>query len=297
MALPALIIRFGSAVMPWVSRSRLVRPLIGSRGFLGVGKAFSGIGGGAGGGKFLLGGLRMPSQTLLLGPGASSTVVNSGRLFATKSFIARITHIGRSIVTKTSGLVLAALPKIKTFVKSPKFKKILDGVFLAWMFADLLGIFDKKEELSSTEQHKLDELLLQLIPATFSAQLTPVQRTVCEYLVYNEDKCDYRTLVDRIYSSVVMTSELVDPEVSSESFFIYKIAEEISNYPSSYLDYILDDKSFIKNFKNALEKAAEVKDDEELSGFVDSLFDNIDLKEMSDATKRNLVLIYILATI
>lgn len=283
--------------MPWVSRSRLLRPLVGSRGFLGVGRALAGVGAPPGGGRFLLGGLRLPSQTLLLGPGASAAVANSGRLFATRSFIARITHIARGIFTKTSGVALAALPKIKAFVKSPKFKKVLDGVFLAWMFADILGIFDKKDDLSEVEKHKVDNLLLQLIPAAFSAQLSPVQRTISEYLVYNEDKCDYRTLIDRVYTSVIMTSELVDPEISSESFFVYKMAEEISNYPTSYLNAIFDSIPFKGHFKDALESVAELKDDEDLNSFVDELFNNIDLKEMSDATKKNLVLIYILATV
>lgn len=297
MALPVILARFASAVMPWVSRSRLLRPLVGTRGFLGVSRALTGLGGPPGGGRFLLGGLRLPSQVPLLEAGASAAVANSGRLFALKSFTARITHIARKIFTKSSGVALATLPKIKTFVMSPKFKKICNGVFLAWMFADILDIFDRKDDLSEIEQHKIDDLLLQLVPAAFSAQLTPLQRTICEYLTFNEDKCDYRSLVNRIHSATIMTSELVDPEISSDAFFIYKMAEEISNYPTSYLDKVLDSKAFKKHFENSLETVAELHDDKEVSDFVEELFKNIDLKEMGDETKKNLVLIYILATV
>lgn len=297
MALPVVLAKFAGSVMPWVSRTRLLRPLIGTRGFLGVSKALTGLGGPPGGGRFLLGGLRLPSQVPLLEAGASSAVANSGRLFALKSFTARITHIARKMFTKSSGLVLATIPKIKSFVMSPKFKKICNGVFLAWMFADILDIFDRKDDLSTVEQHKIDDLLLQLIPATFSAQLTPLQRTICEYLTFNEDKCDYRTLVTRVHTATIMTSELVDPEISSDAFFIYKVAEEISNYPSSYLDKILDSKAFKKHFEDSLASVAELNNDQDLSDFVEELFKNINLKTMGDETKKNLVLIYILATV
>lgn len=296
MALP-IIVRAAGAIMPWVSRSRLVRPLVGSRGFLGVNRALSGLGGPPGGGRFLLGGLRLPSQVPLLTSGATSAVANTGRLFALKSFTARITHIARKILKRTPASVLAAGAKIKTFIMSPKFKKVLDGVFLAWMFADILGIFDKKEELSEAEQHKVDDLLLQLIPATFSSQLTPLERTICEYLTFNEDKCDYDTLVERVHSSVIMTSELVDPEISSDAFFVFKIADVISHYQTTYLDQILGSKAFRRHFKESLEKAADLREDKELAEFVDELFDKIDLKEMGDETKKNLILIYILATV
>lgn len=297
MALPVVLARFAGSIMPWVSRTRLLRPLVGSRGFLGVSKALTGLGGPPGGGRFLLGSLKLPSQVPLLTAGASSAVANSGRLFALRSFTARITHIARRIFAKGSGLVLATLPNIKAFVKSPKFKKICDAVFLAWMFSDITDIFSRKDDLSAVEQQKIDDLLLQLIPATFSAQLTPLQRTICEYLTFNEDKCDYRTLVTRVHTATIMTSELVDPEISSEAFFVYKMTEEISNYPTSYLDRILDDKAFKKHFEESLESVAELHDDQELSAFVNELFNNIDLKTMGDETKKNLVLIYILATV
>lgn len=193
--------------------------------------------------------------------------------------------------------MLSAGAKIKTFIKSPKFKKVLDGIFLAWMFADILSIFDKKDELSEVEQQKVDDLLLQLIPATFSTQLTPLERTICEYLTFNEDKCDYSTLVDRVHASVIMTSELVDPEISSDAFFVFKIVDAISHFQTTYLDKILESDAFKRHFKESLEKAADLREDKELADFVDELFDKIDLKEMGDETKKNLILIYILATV
>lgn len=290
-----VVARIAGAVVPWVSRTKLIRPLVGRQGFLGVGKALGGISGPPG--RFLLGGLRIPSEIKLLGPGTVSTVTSSGRLLALKSFTARITHIARNIIKKTPATVLSTLPKVKTFVKSGKFRKICDGIFLAWMFADILNIFDKDGDLDNVEQSKVDDLLLQLIPATFSAQLSPLQRTICEYLVYNEDKCDYRTLINRIHSAVITTSELVDPEISSESFYVFKLADELSNYPASYLDDVINSKAFKKYFREFLEDAADLSGDKELSEFVDDLFDHIDLKNMSVETKRNLVLIYLLATV
>lgn len=297
MALPVVLARFASAVMPWVSRSRLLRPLVGTRGFLGVSRALTGLGGPPGGGRFLLGGLRLPLQVPLLEAGASAAVANSGRLFALRSFTARITHIARRIFPKSSGVALAAIPKIKAFLKSPKFKKLCNGVLLPWMFADILTILMRNDDPSEIEQQKIDDLLLELVPAAFSSQLSPLQRTIVEYLTFNEDKCDYRSLVNRVHSATIMTSELVDPEISSDAFFIYKVAEEISNYPTSYLDKILDSKAFKKHFEDSLETAAELRDDKEVADFVEELFKNIELKEMGDETKKNLVLIYILATV